>query len=272
MQWLHILVLAVVQGIAEFLPVSSSGHLVILGALLGMQDESATVEIILHAGTLASILVIYRNRIAALLAADRRVIGLLAMGTIPAGIVGILIKTQAEWIIESPLLAGCMLLVTGGMLLILKHIPEGAQPYQEISYGTVLLVGCCQAFAILPGVSRSGSTIVGASLLGIKREDAVTLSFLLAIPAILGATLLEVKDLVASGASGEQISLLLVGASVAFGVGIGALKWLIHWSKRGKLHLFAAWVIPLGIAVIGMWAAGVFEDDTTPGDGAGRAG
>ncbi|MEX0825097.1 MAG: undecaprenyl-diphosphate phosphatase [Pirellulaceae bacterium] len=265
MQWLHIVVLAVVQGVAEFLPVSSSGHLVILGALLGMQEESATVEIILHAGTLASILVIYRQRITALLWTDRRVIGLLAFGTFPAAVIGILIKTQAEWIIKSPLLAGCMLLVTGGMLLMLKHIPEGVQQYQRISYGKVVLIGCCQAFAILPGVSRSGSTIVGASLLGLKREDAVTLSFLLAIPAILGAVLLEARDLLEEGVSGERIGVLLLGAIVAFVVGIAALKWLIHWSRQGKLHLFAAWVIPLGVAVIGMWAAGIFED-ATPAD------
>lgn len=272
MQWLHILVLAVVQGVAEFLPVSSSGHLVILGALLGMQDESATVEIILHAGTLASILVVYRQRIVALLAADRRVIALLAIGTVPAGVVGILIKTQAEWIIKSPLLAGCMLLVTGAMLLVLKYIPEGAEQYQRISYGKVVVIGCCQAFAILPGVSRSGSTIVGASLLGLKREDAVTLSFLLAIPAILGATVLEMAELAAEGTSGERIGLLVFGAAVAFVVGILALKWLIRWSQQGKLHRFALWVIPLGLTVIAMWAFGFFDQISPLGDGAEQGG
>src|SRR6056297_1083598 len=268
MQWFQILVLAVVQGIAEFLPISSSGHLVILGALIGLQEESASVEIILHAGTLGSILVVYWQRILALLRRDRRVLGLLVIGTLPAAVVGVAIKTQAEWLIKSPLLAGCMLLVTGAMLWGLRYLPAGTRTYQQSSLGQVFLIGCFQAFAILPGVSRSGSTIVGGSLLGLKRDDAVTLSFLLAIPAILGATLLQTKELIEEGTSGERVSMLVGGALAAFLVGIVSLRWLIRWSEQGKLHRFAAWCIPLGLVVIGLSLAGFFA----PGDGAGGGG
>ncbi len=257
MSWIDVWVLAVVQGIAEFLPISSSGHLVVLGALMEIKDESATLEIILHAGTLASILVVYWQRIWALLRSDRRVVPLLVVGTIPAAIVGLTIKKKFEFILHAPLLAGCMFLVTAALLLSLRWIPQGDTPYQKFSWGRALLVGCFQAFAILPGVSRSGSTIVGGRLLGMKNEDAVTFSFLLAIPAILGATVLAMKDLIDAPPSSDGIGVLLSGAVVAFLVGLVSLRWLIRWSRQGRLDWFAYWCIPAGLIVIGLWWGGL---------------
>lgn len=255
---LEIVILAIVQGIAEFLPISSSGHLVILGAFLGLKDENPTLEIILHAGTLGSIFVIYWKRIRDLLMHHQRVIPLLAVGTIPAGILGVAIKTQAQWLLGSPALAGAMLIVTGGLLLLLKWLPEGDTEYAKMSYAGALAIGCFQAFALLPGLSRSGATIVGGRIAGLTREDAVTFSFLLAIPAILGASVLSAKDLLSGGTSGEQFGLLALGAALAFGVGIFALRWLIRWTQQGRLYLFAAWCIPAGIAVLAMYGSGFF--------------
>ncbi|MEZ6091181.1 MAG: undecaprenyl-diphosphate phosphatase [Pirellulaceae bacterium] len=246
----EMILLAIIQGIAEFLPISSSGHLVIFGKLIGVAEESATVNIVLHAGTLASILVVYWRRIINLLTEDRRVIPLLIVGTIPAGIAGIIIKTQYESVLESPLVAGWMLLITGGLLLLLKQIPDKSERYQSLPWSKAFEVGMFQALALMPGISRSGSTIVGGRLLGLSKEDAVTFSFLLAIPAILGATVLELKDLAESGMSAARITPLVVGAAVAFIVGIFALRWLIAWSRQGRLHLFAYWCIPVGIATI----------------------
>lgn len=263
MPWLHMLALAVVQGVAEFLPISSSGHLVILGALLGTREESATVEILLHTGTLASIVVVYWHRIWSLLWADRRVLPLLVVGTVPAATVGLVIKTQAEEVLKNPLLAGCMLLVTGCMLMALRFLPKGDTDYKDFSWTSALVVGCFQAFAILPGISRSGSTIVGGRLLGLRSDDAVTFSFLLAIPAILGATLLTVKDLVNEDPNGQRVALLLTGAAVAFVVGLAALKWLIHWSRTGKLYWFSAWCFPMGFAVILLWWWGMLPAEPT---------
>ena len=177
-----------------------------------IKDESATLEIILHAGTLASILVVYWKRIWALLQADRRVLPLLFVGTIPAAVVGLTIKKAFPEILKDPLLAGSMLLITGVLLLSLRFLPKGEADYQSFSWGKAWAVGCFQAFAILPGVSRSGSTIVGGRMLGLKSEDAVTFSFLLAIPAILGATVLAVKDLVDQPPTSEGLSVLLGGA------------------------------------------------------------
>ena len=249
---IQIVILAIVQGIAEFLPISSSGHLVILSELFGMGEGTTELNIILHFGTLLAIVLFYRKRIIALLSADQRVIPLLIVGTIPIVIVGLTVKKVFPWVTEYPLLAGFMLPLTGMMLLMLPKIKEGENEYQDITYKTAFLIGCAQAFAILPGVSRSGSTIVAGSWLGLKRQSATTFSFLLAIPAILGATVLEVKDMLEKDPNVESTSvwLLALGALVAFAVGLVALQWLVRWVEKGKLHWFAYWVIPAGFGVV----------------------
>ncbi|MCA9155840.1 MAG: undecaprenyl-diphosphate phosphatase [Pirellulaceae bacterium] len=255
MTTLEILTLAVVQGVAEFLPISSSGHLVVVSALFHAGDAtaeaaSADVNIVLHGGTLISILVFYWRRIWRLIGADRRVIPLLIVGTIPAAVLGVIVKTQFESLLESPLLAGCMLPVTGLMLLLISGREGGEDDYSKLSYKAVLVIGCFQAFALLPGISRSGSTIVAGLLVGLHRRAAATFSFLLAIPVIGGATVLELKDLVEAKSLDAPPSLLLAGAVVAFAVGLVSLAWLIRWIERGKLHYFAYWVIPLGLAIV----------------------
>ncbi|WP_233148672.1 undecaprenyl-diphosphate phosphatase [Rhodopirellula sp. MGV] len=251
------IVLAIVQGIAEFLPISSSGHLVIIGAIFhqltgAVQSESPTMEIILHAGTLGSILVVFWRRILDLLSRDRRVIPLIIVGTIPAVIIGLTIKSQFPMILKSPMLAGAMLLVTGGMLIVLGKLPQRDGHYQNLSFVGAIIVGCFQAVAILPGISRSGSTILGGRLLGLKTDDAVTFSFLLAIPAISGATVLAIKDVLEESAPSHSPVELAAGALISFVVGIFALKWLIGWSRQERLHWFAAWCIPAGIIVLAL--------------------
>ncbi|MEM6979168.1 MAG: undecaprenyl-diphosphate phosphatase [Planctomycetota bacterium] len=254
-EMIRVAILAVVQGIAEFLPISSSGHLVVLGNLLQrftsspVLKETVTLEIILHAGTLGSILVVYAGRIWQLLSRDRRVIGVLVVGTLPAVLVGLTIKTQFSHILKSPLLAGAMLIVTGLMLIVLGRLKPNDGKYVQLTPWKALAIGCFQAFAILPGISRSGSTILGGRWMGLGRDDSVTFSFLLAIPAICGATVLAIKDLVEQGGGGESLSVLLIGAGIAFAVGILALKWLIRWSREDRLHWFAFWCIPVGLLV-----------------------
>jgi undecaprenyl-diphosphatase len=256
-----IIILAVVQGIAEFLPISSSGHLVILGAMLGELSESPTLEIILHAGTLGSILVVFWRRILSLISSDRRVIPLLIVGTIPAALAGVTIKLFFPYLIRSPVLAGIMLLVTGSMLIVLGRLAPRNGIYQSLSWSGAFLVGCFQAVAILPGISRSGSTILGGRLAGLKNDDSVTFSFLLAIPAILGATVLTLRDLWESVRDGVPIAQtpaeLAVGAVVSFLVGIVSLLWLIGWSRQDRLHWFAWLCIPAGLLTLTLAAAGL---------------
>lgn len=253
------LILAIVQGIAEFLPISSSGHLVILGAIMNaltgqVPAESPTMEIILHTGTLGSILVVFWKRIVDLIGRNRRVILLMIVGTIPAVVVGLPLKKLAPDLLTSPLLAGSMLIVTGALLIALGKMPIGKGNYSAMTLAASFLVGCFQAFAILPGISRSGSTILGGRLIGLKTDDAVTFSFLLAIPAIAGASVLELKDLYELIQAGEpleySVAQLAIGAAVSFLVGIAALKWLIGWAAKERLSYFAYWCIPVGAATI----------------------
>ena len=250
----QILVLAVIQGIAEFLPISSSGHLVVAAALLSQGDptklEVADVNIVLHAGTLLAILVFYWHRIWRLVLRDRRTAAMVLVASIPAAIVGVSIKLFAEHLIENPLLAGLMFLVTGAMLLLTARLPRGWEEYPHMSWATAWWIGCAQAFAILPGVSRSGATICTGLAMGLTRESAATFSFLIAIPAIGGASLLEMRQLLAGATLQTPLWHLAVGAAVAFVVGLISLTGLIRILQRGGIYRFAWWCIPMGIAVV----------------------
>lgn len=251
---LQVIVLAIVQGIAEFLPISSSGHLVALSALFGNQESSLELNVMLHFGTLLSILVFYRRTIFRLLAEDRRVIPLLIAGTIPAGVIGIYVKKNFAHVIENPLLAGFMLIVTAFLLMSLPKISpkekeDQKKNYTELNLGQAFLIGIMQAIAILPGLSRSGSTIVAGCLVGLKRQAAATFSFLLAIPVIGGAALLEMRDIFERGSS-TPAGLLIVGMLISFAVGLVALNLLVRWVESGKLHYFVFWLLPVGFLVI----------------------
>ncbi len=253
----QIILLAVVQGLTEFLPVSSSGHLVIVAKFLVPSGSPRSLDItdlniVLHAGTLVSIWIVYFRRIAKLLGEDRRLVGRLALATIPAVLVGIPLKIFADdRVMANPLLAGCLLIVTGSLLLVTVRFPPGKTECRDISYRQAFLIGLSQAVAILPGLSRSGATISTGLGLGLKPASATTFSFLMAIPVIGGASLM---GLVSQMGESEKLTTpvfhLFVGASVSCLVGLAALLCLIRWIERGKLQWFAVWCIPLGIVVV----------------------
>ncbi|MDX1945318.1 MAG: undecaprenyl-diphosphate phosphatase [Pirellulaceae bacterium] len=253
----QVVVLAIVQGIAEFLPISSSGHLVVLAPLLFGQrtapEGMTDLSIVLHLGTLGSILVYYRQRIARLFAEDRRTLGLLIVGTLPAVVVGLPLKLWLEPVLESPLVAGFLFPVTGLAILWAMRRPEGTTEYRDLSWSRALLIGTAQAAAILPGLSRSGSTISAGLGVGLSRSAAATFSFLLAIVAICGAGVLEGIDLAKADSPRLATSpgLLAVGAAISFVVGLGALALLDRMLQRGQLQWFAWYCFALGAAVIG---------------------
>lgn len=254
MEFISILVLAVLQGIAEFLPISSSGHLVVAAHLFDLQESSNDINIVLHVGTLASIVVFYWRQIWRLLAEDRRVIPLLMVGSIPAAAVGFVIKVYYEDLLNSLPLAGAMFPITGLVLLgLAAKRKDGKTAYTDMTYTTAFCIGLFQAVALLPGLSRSGLTIAGALFCGLKRESAATFSFLLAIPAILGASLLEVIKVYKQPPTDINFASLGIGAVVAFIVGYVSLALLVKLVADGKLYWFAAWLIPLGIAVLTWW-------------------
>ena len=255
MEWWGIAILAVVQGLTEFLPVSSSGHLVIGSALLRSDTavmDVAEVTIALHLGTLLAILVFYRQRIFRLLGEDRRAIPRVVVGTIPAVLVGVPVELWFEDVLENPLVAGVMLLATGSMLLGMRRRIEGERDYPDASNADAWWIGVAQAAAILPGLSRSGSTIFVGSRRGLSGPSAATFSFLLAIPAIAGAGVLKGASMVAKGSlPTTPWPHLLGGIALSFVVGLFALGWLVKWLERGRIWWFAWWCLPLGVGVIG---------------------
>jgi undecaprenyl-diphosphatase len=252
METIHVVVLAVVQGLTEFLPISSDGHLVVAEEILGVEKDGAArlaVNVLLHAGTLLAVLVVYWRRIGRLLGEDAALIGKLLVGTLPAAVIGLALKYGAPELVGNTLLAGLMLMVTGGLLLWGSRQPLGELAYQQVTYGQALLIGTAQGLAVLPGLSRSGSTIVAGLAVGLRRDAAATFSFLLAIPAISGAVALETVDLVREERATLSLGPLLLGVLIAFVIGLVALRWLLKWLEQGRLHQFAWWCIPLGAAV-----------------------
>jgi undecaprenyl-diphosphatase len=252
---LDIVLLAIVQGLTEFLPVSSSGHVVIVAALLNPSGSPAAwdvveVNIVLHMGTLLSILVFYGKRVRRLFGRDRRTIGLMFVGTIPAAMVGLLLRTYAKTWLSNPLPAGCLLVITGSVLLAIPRLARGDGPYQQLSYVQAIRIGIAQAVALLPGISRSGMTITAGLANGLSRDSAAAFSFLLAIPAIIGGAVLELKDVAGEQGTSTPLPYLLLGVAVSFATGLFALWWVVRWLERGRLQYFALWCIPVGIAVI----------------------
>lgn len=251
MDLLHLLLLAVIQGIAEFLPISSSGHLVVAAALLGEQLDIADVNIVLHLGTLVAILIFYFHRIIRLLTADRRVVPLLIVGTLPVTVLGLTIKRQFAWMLESPALAGVMLVLTGLILLLPGRFRTDTGTYQDLTWRQSFWIGCAQSLALMPGISRSGTTIVAGLAAGLSRRDAAAFSFLLAIPAISGASVLQLVDMIEGGISVSTPAWKLVlGALVSCVVGWAALSWLVSLLEHGRLHYFSIWCVAVGLGVL----------------------
>ena len=270
------LILGLVQGLTEFLPVSSSGHLVLGGALLGVKSPGAGFEIFAHAGTLLAILLHYRRDLIGMassavhLRADEhgRLLLLVALGSIPAAAVGFGLGSRLEDLFDHPALAAAMLLVTGTFLLLLRLAPAGGgstrtdpslaadgtwirpEEGNPVRPRSALVIGIAQAIAILPGISRSGSTIGTALFLGVDRSRAARFSFLLAVPALAGAALLKSIDVVRAPIPEGELTAWLVGAAAAFGSGWLALRWLLKLVDRGRLDRFGFYCLAVGMIAL----------------------
>lgn len=258
--------LGVVQGLTEFLPVSSSGHLVLGGELLGLTEPHLFFDVVLHVATLLATVIFYRRYLAEVFVDTWRGLGALrsgqglrqatdahegflfalwvTLGTIPTGLIGVLFKDPLEALFGAPRFAAGMLLVTAGLLLLSLLAKKNTLGIGQLGPWRVLMIGLIQGFAIIPGISRSGSTIACALLLGVERELAARFSFLLSIPAILGA--LALKILGGHGHAAD-LGLVSVGFLAAALTGVLALAVLIPLVRKGRLYLFALYLIPAGI-------------------------
>lgn len=248
----QVLILAVIQGIAEFLPISSSGHLVIFGDLLDrafgvVSSETAKLQInvALHLGTLFSIVVVYGRGLLDVFR-QRSLLLAIVLGTLPAGVIGVAFHDFFEAAFSTPLVAGLCLFLTAIFLLLGQRLEVNLVELDRISPRHAIAIGFFQAIAILPGVSRSGSTIAGGLMTGLTRHAATTFSFLLAVPVIGGAAVLEGRKLLHNSHDGYPLPTLLFGAVVAFAVGVVSLKLLIRVISQRKLHWFAAYCLVVG--------------------------
>ncbi len=252
-QQLHAFVLGIVQGLTEFLPVSSSAHLIIVPWLLGWQDPGLAFDVALHLGTLLALLIYYWRQWLAMAAsifngdrANRRLLFLLIVASVPGAIIGVLFEKQAESTFRSPLLIAITLALMGLALWLFDYLRPQRRGITEIGFIDALLIGLSQAFAIIPGVSRSGATITTARLVSMNREDAANFSFLMATPIIAGAGLLEARHLFHSGA-GSAVALGFVAAAV---FGLLAIGGLIRFVRTRTYGPFAWYRLALTIFIV----------------------
>jgi undecaprenyl-diphosphatase len=252
-QRLQAFILGTVQGLTEFLPVSSSAHLVLLPWLLSWKDQGLAFDVALHLGTLLALLIYYWRYWLAMAASlvngdspKRRLLWLLITASIPGAIIGLIFEKQAETVFRSPLLIAGALALLGLALWVFDRIEPQRRSMEEMTYSDALLIGLSQAFAIVPGVSRSGSTITMARIVRLKREDAANFSFLMATPIIAGAGLVEGRHLLIKGISHD----VWIGFAAAALFGLFAIAALIRFVRTRSYEAFAWYRIVLALFVI----------------------
>ena len=262
--------LGVVQGLTEFLPVSSSGHLVIFQHLFGLTEPALAFDISVHIGTLAAVIFYFRKDIWRIVAAlvrlpehlasgegfgtlvssdpALRTALLIVVGSVPTAALGLAFKEVAERLFSSVPLVGAALLVTAVLLWTTRQPKKEGADILQVSLATALVIGLVQGLAIVPGISRSGSTIAVGILMGLDRETAARFSFLLSIPAVAGAGLLGAGDL--AGPEAIPLTVVAAGTLISALVGYGALRFLVYIVGRGNLHRFAPYCAAAGIAAL----------------------
>ena len=265
--WLALILFGVLQGITEFLPVSSSGHLTFFQYFSREIGENLSLNIAVHVGTLLTVLIFYRQDIKEMIAGvrkqEREACGMLIMivlASLPTALVGFFLKREAGWILTDPLVAAMGLLLTGSLLLASGRIQRNESFHSGFGIGAIqaLLIGLIQGFSVLPGISRSGSTIVTGLALGMNPRNAARFSFLISIPAILGAAFLDILDW---HSSVDWVS-LLVGGLVSFLTGLFGISWMVSVTMAGRLKFFSAYVFILAISFLvcylNGWGQGIF--------------
>lgn len=268
------IVLGIIQGLTEFFPVSSDGHLVLGSHVLGLAGPKLFFDVMLHAGTLLAVLIVFGKDVGRMFVSagrglvslftkqesfrtllekdnDLRLGLLVILATIPTAAIGFLLRDMIDSI-STLFITGLFLMLSGVLLLFTKSQGEKGRSTKEITATDALLIGVAQGAAVLPGLSRSGSTIFSGLLRGLEREAAGRFSFLLSIPAVLGAIVVELKGALADPPS--SWGPILVGALVSFGVGLLALRALLWVVRGGKIFAFAFYAIPLGAlsAILGV--------------------
>ncbi|WP_288800778.1 undecaprenyl-diphosphate phosphatase [uncultured Corynebacterium sp.] len=273
MSWLQVIVLSLVQGLTEFLPVSSSGHLRIISTLFWGEDAGASFTAVVQLGTEAAVLVYFAKDIWRILLAwfagladkskrnlDYRMGWMVIFGTIPVGLLGFLGKDFIRENLRNLWITAAMLVLFSFVFIIAERMGRRERSFDQLTMRDALWMGLAQCLALIPGVSRSGGTVSAGLFLGLDREVATRFSFLLAIPAVLASGLFSLPDAFSpeagQAASGLQ---LFVGTAIAFAVGYASIAWLLRFVAHHSFAWFAAWRIPVGLLVMALLAAGVLQ-------------
>lgn len=286
MNYFEAIIMGIVQGAAEFLPISSSGHLAIFAKLFGMSEPDLTFDILLHVGTLLAIFVVYWNDIKKLIleglgicgdfcvnvvrvfkrlfskdksdvklrkivnSSYRKFVMLIIVSTIPTGIIGVLADDIIANVKTNLLIVGVCLFITACLLLISDFVEPGTKKPKDVSYTNAFVIGICQGFATLPGISRSGTTITACLVSRFDRRLAVKYSFIMSIPAVLGAAVLELGDFFASIGDCKYLGQYVVGTIVSAVVGFICMKLMMVLVKNNKFKYFAYYCIAAGLVSI----------------------
>ncbi len=243
------ILLGIIQGLTEFLPVSSSGHLVIFQSLLKL-PHSIAFDVIVHLATGLAVIVYFRRDIIELFTTKRKMLWLIAVGTVFTGIIGLGFKDFFESLFSSVFAVGCFLILTGVIIVLAEWIGKGRRNLEEMNIWDAVLIGLAQGCAIAPGLSRSGATISASLGRGLNRTLAARFSFLLSVPAILGAGVIQSKAIVKAGTVGIGIWPLILGFIAAFFSGWIAIKIFMSIIQRTSIRMFAYYCFVVGILVL----------------------
>lgn len=257
-------ILGIVQGATEFLPVSSSGHLVLVPAVLDWNSPSLVFDATVHLATMLAVVLIFWKDICDIvrawfkqLAAGRpfattesRLGWWIIIGTIPGVLAGLLLKDMFESLFSNPRAAGAFLLVTALLLVLAELLGKRTRSLDSMSWLDSLLIGIGQAVAIAPGISRSGATMTVGMLRGMTRESAARFSFILALPIIFGAWLIQLLDISRQGGLSAEIPVLLMGFFIAGITGYLAIRWLLNYVRRHRLYPFAVYCVIIGVLAL----------------------
>ncbi|HEX6355018.1 undecaprenyl-diphosphate phosphatase [Actinophytocola sp.] len=277
MSWLEALVLGLIQGLTEFLPISSSAHLRISAAFAGWDDPGAAFTAVTQLGTETAVIIYFRKKIGRLLVAwfrslrrgaswsdnsDSRMAWLVVVGTIPIAVLGLLFEDDIEHAFRDLRLIATTLIVFGILLGIADYVGRKERDLDHLTAPHGIAFGFAQALALIPGVSRSGGTITAGRLLGYKRAEAAEYAFLLAVPAVFASGLYQLKDI--GGDDSPPWGPTIVATIVAFGVGYAVIAWLMRFISTNSFMPFVVYRIALGILLIVLVATGALAPDAGP--------
>jgi undecaprenyl-diphosphatase len=272
LSWLEAIVLGIVQGITEFLPISSTAHLRITPELFGWGDPGAAFSAVIQLGTVAAVIIYFAKDVLRLAGAffesiahrapfessDSRLAWFVVLGTIPVGIAGLLFKKSIETSLRSLYVIAGAMIILALVLFAVERFASHRRSLDQMTLADGILIGVCQAFALIPGSSRSGTTLTGGLAVGLKREDAARYSFLLSIPATTAAGLFELRHFVRASA-GEAAGPLILGTLVSFGAGILAIAGLLRFLRTHTTTVFVVYRIVLGSLLLVLLGKGILQ-------------